>query len=370
MIAGCGAASEPQHAKRIASKVDNSVRTAPHTIVVNPVPGDAAASGAKLITAVAGITDASAKNPYVVKVEAGEYDVSGAHVRLPDFVDLEGSGEEATKIIGNNGAAIVLGQGEVRQLHVLLLPHVDFSSGIVCAGGTPSASIRKVTIEIPGNSFTAVWGISSTDTIMTIEDVTIIGSTVPVPPKTPTAGINGISVGTDSTLENVHIALTGQGDAFLTGVESFGGMLTVRDTDIYVEADGGSVQGVFYADASGKLDNVIVVAAGSRLSEGINCDEGTSPIVTIVDIEHSILSGGSAAIDCSNNWRVTETTVQVSASELDGPVIDTTNAMEAPVAFHCVDDYDGSLRSIDATCGVARKPPLSARAHGGAQGKR
>ena len=69
------------------------------TVFVSPVPGDAAASGAALLAAVAGIPDASAANPYLVKVEPGLYDLNGASLAMKEYVDIEGSGEQVTVIV-------------------------------------------------------------------------------------------------------------------------------------------------------------------------------------------------------------------------------------------------------------------------------
>jgi hypothetical protein len=44
-------------------------------VAVNPVPGNNPASGTNLLNALAGITDASAAKPYVLKLAPGTYDI-------------------------------------------------------------------------------------------------------------------------------------------------------------------------------------------------------------------------------------------------------------------------------------------------------
>ena len=68
------------------------------SVVVSPVTGDAAASGAALVAALAAITDASATNPYLLKIEPGVYDLGAGSLAMKEWVDLEGSGEGVTTI--------------------------------------------------------------------------------------------------------------------------------------------------------------------------------------------------------------------------------------------------------------------------------
>jgi pectin methylesterase-like acyl-CoA thioesterase len=48
------------------------------------------------------ITNASATNPYVVKVMPGIYDLVTASLQMKEYVDLEGSGPENTIITSSN----------------------------------------------------------------------------------------------------------------------------------------------------------------------------------------------------------------------------------------------------------------------------
>jgi hypothetical protein len=95
------------------------------TVYAHPVPGDHTASGTRLINSLAGITDASATKRYVVKVEPGIYDVGTTGLQMKPFVDIEGSGQEATVIRGEGGSAeatigVVNGaaSSEIRDLQV------------------------------------------------------------------------------------------------------------------------------------------------------------------------------------------------------------------------------------------------------------
>jgi len=73
------------------------------TVIVSPVPGDPVAGGTALLNAVAGITDASQSNPWLVKVEPGVFDLDGANLAMKPWVDIEGSGEDMTRITSAAG---------------------------------------------------------------------------------------------------------------------------------------------------------------------------------------------------------------------------------------------------------------------------
>ncbi len=68
-------------------------------VVVSPV-GTPAENGTALLNALAGIADASESNPYLLKIEPGKYDLGTKSLRMKPHVDIEGSGQFITTIIG------------------------------------------------------------------------------------------------------------------------------------------------------------------------------------------------------------------------------------------------------------------------------
>ncbi len=119
------------------------------TVHVHPVSGDGIASGTRLINAFAGIADASATKHYVVKVEPGIYDVGATMLEMKPYVDIEGSGQEATVIQGvgttdtSGTIAVVKGasSSEIRDLQVR------------CMGSaSPPKEIRDVKVNVTGGS--------------------------------------------------------------------------------------------------------------------------------------------------------------------------------------------------------------------------
>lgn len=63
------------------------------------------------LAAVNSITNASSDNPYLVKIAPGKYDIGAQVINLPSFVDIEGSGEDTTSIVGSGMQVIVKKRG-------------------------------------------------------------------------------------------------------------------------------------------------------------------------------------------------------------------------------------------------------------------
>ncbi|MEM9595173.1 MAG: hypothetical protein AAGD06_12955, partial [Acidobacteriota bacterium] len=56
------------------------------------------ANGTALLTALAGITTASATDPWKILVEPGIFDLQGSTLTMKDFVDIQGSGRDVTYV--------------------------------------------------------------------------------------------------------------------------------------------------------------------------------------------------------------------------------------------------------------------------------
>ncbi|MDP3111371.1 MAG: hypothetical protein Q8M71_04640 [Thermodesulfovibrionales bacterium] len=83
------------------------------------------------VNAMNAITDASASNPYLIKIMPGIYPISSS-LRMKPYVDIEGSGQTVTKIVGD-GLQTAMGTGACE------------GSGVVIGG--VAAEIRSLTIE-------------------------------------------------------------------------------------------------------------------------------------------------------------------------------------------------------------------------------
>ena len=93
-------------------------------ILVEAAGPTAADNCSALMTALAGITDNSASNRYLVQLGPGTYDCGATRLMMKEFVDLAGSGMMTTKIVGQKD---------------------DFFFGIVAL--TDNMELRDVSVE-------------------------------------------------------------------------------------------------------------------------------------------------------------------------------------------------------------------------------
>ena len=104
-------------AAAIATAADAQIRT----ILISPTPGSPTTSGDRLLTRYAAITDAGSTNRYLVKIEPGIYDLKDRTLFMKPFIDIEGSGEDATvvrSIAESAGTIAGVGDAELRSLRV------------------------------------------------------------------------------------------------------------------------------------------------------------------------------------------------------------------------------------------------------------
>ena len=207
---------------------------AANTVTVGPVGSDVD-NGLALVNALAGITDNGPSNPYVLKVEPGNYELSDTLVMKND-VDIEGSGIGVTRIISFSNSGAALSTADSAELRALSL-RADFSSAtggntaIIHANGDV-ASIKGVSIFTIGNGLGILGGIVNFGGDLDVSN-TIIGL------DEPSQSITGIRhFGTDSetTISRVKVfLLNGAGNNRAIAAERDGMELN----NVKVDADQG-----------------------------------------------------------------------------------------------------------------------------------
>jgi len=122
------------------------------TLLVNPVPFNPVASGNALRAACESITDAAYGRQWLIKLEPGVYDLGSTTLVLPAWVDVEGSGQGITGILGEPpvGQPIVA-MPEATALRALTLgpPPPNRVAIAVNGGGTQARRLEQVTILAP-----------------------------------------------------------------------------------------------------------------------------------------------------------------------------------------------------------------------------
>lgn len=371
--------------------------TPQQTVAVHPVPGNPTASGSALLDAFAkldaltGSIAPSSTRQYMVKLDPGLYNLGTSPLNLLSYVDLVGSGQDATIIQGTGyGEGVESGtlvassitSAEVRDLQV----QVSTSASLDALGFYLYCSpitLRHVTVTctavIPASppvGYDAVaYGIHTESSNSTIEDVTITASGGDV---SYGIGVDGLSekfgeeecisspvirravvsvTGTLSesvglffgeegspTFRNVEVAVSSPAGGMAEAVQDLGTWddmpVTATFADSSLLASGqGKNYGIHVEDGTTyptyKLDNVKVVASssGSGKSWGISMEPGFGPFI----INRSEITGTTLSASGSNGSFV------AGASHLAGGV---TGFFPQT----CAACYDANYAALSSTC--------------------
>ena len=329
------------------------------TIIVSPSAG-----GAGLQAAIDGITDASASNTYLVKVEPGIYDVSSGGLSTKAWVDVEGSGEGMTTIraAATVPALFVVGNPEVR---FVTLEHDGAAgpggpgtggAGSVILSSGSSARFSHVTLIAKAIAGGAAGVFFENPTSLTLNDVTILveagtgdkagingtGGTVTLDRvKMSVSGGDGTSYGILGNTINLTAARTGidvettsttgpAGGIKLTAGES----ASLRDVDASVSAGtGATVVGAEFSEVSAKIAHSQISAASGR---GIQMS-GTG--FHELRVENSSIAGPDNTIHAASANK----TIRAAGSQLNGGAVSAATAT-------CAFIWDETFTNFASSC--------------------
>jgi hypothetical protein len=374
------------------------------TVEVGPVPGSPVLSGIRLLMRHAAITDASAARPYLLKVEAGVYDLRDRSLAMKPYVDIEGSGEDVTIVrstVELTGTIVGAANAELRSLTVentaaaFAIALRNHASGFrathvtakaATAGGatgvaqdsTGDVRLRSVTALATGENATGVssrggfmTGVvaraTATDIAYAVFNASSTGELVDVVAEAESGrfagGIRNEAGG--PTLRNVRAFA--KGDSIAQGITNgagsaarvFGAVVvavgasdfsvgisnqfsSALSSDVDVTAEGGSAVGVANQfSGAPTLQNATVRATATGGGTGRGVGVLSERDVTAV-VEHSNVSGSTLSL--ANSFESAATVTRVGASRLGGPVD------AGPGTLRCVASYDASFAPVDAAC--------------------
>lgn len=299
-----GAVTDPKISGPIsASKIQNGVfqKKYANVIIVAKSGGDFSDP----IAAIASITTASATNPYLVKIMPGVYDLGTTGLSLPSFVELEGSGKIATKLIGSancnpssalrslsienpSGGGLTVNSADVRNVSVkakdvgiAAYGNATISSSDVEASrlnslesvgifvaSTPASqrvTLTDVTALATGtNGGTDGYAIHNFYGSVTMNNVTAIASASPSVTNWAVYSIGAI----ETVISNSTLKAVGHYNQY--GITNlYGSTTTVSNSKIITEdpAGGGSNVGLFINDGVMKIDYSEVKGSRSVLNQ-------------------------------------------------------------------------------------------------------
>ena len=371
------------------------------TVEVGPVPGSPVLSGLRLLMRHAAITDASAAKPYLLKLEAGVYDLRDRTLAMKPFVDIEGSGEGVTIVrstVESTGTIAGAANAELRSLtventaavlaialrndaagfraaHVTCRAATAGNATAIAQNSTGDVTLRSVTAIATGDDAS---GISSRGGLMT--DVVARATAIDGAYAIFNAASNG---------ELVNVVAEAKSERFAGGIRNEGGAPTLRNVRAFARGDsiaegmvngagsgarvfGGVIRAVADTDfavgvsnefSSAVLQDVDVTAESPSGAFGVSNQFSGAPRLERATVRataagHGIgvlTDGGvSATVDASSvsgdEWSVANgfgspaTVTRVGASRLAGPVRAATGAVR------CVASYDDGFAPLDAAC--------------------
>lgn len=260
------------------------------------------------------ISDASASNPYLVKVLPGRYDLGSEVAEVPAFVDLEGSGTGSTIISGSGSMVVFFRSSEIRALTIESMSTLPSMAVQLNGYGTGSARISDLNIRVLGSTA----GLYSTGASLAMRNVTM---------DIDAAGGYGHGIIVDYgqvELQDVHITIVNATDG-AQGIQGPSVLLRESSVSVTCNTYQSYCRGVVGNDAT-VLGSDIRVNFGAAIT-----DQGNGGI----RVAHSRLEGPVTI------W--SDRTARISFSELVGGFI--LVHPEAP-GMRCFGVHDENLTPV------------------------
>jgi len=332
-----------------ADGVDDG-QTYARTIIVSP-SGTITDNGATLLNAINSISGATYTNTYLVKIEPGVYYIGATPLQMKSFVDVEGSGQGITAILGdgvnttNNATVIGASASELRNLYVGTDGTGSTYAINVYYGNNGVFNLKNVTLSASGASHN--YGLYQEGSgLVTVADSEISswgdvwGGTA--------GNATGIRTGEGAlkVYRSAVVTYGGSGKSSI-GIENSAGnpaTLYLKDSQIVAGGSGNTHTGVQFSNSSGspsttvEIVNTEVVAqygASSNLALNVS---STGSVTNTIQIRNSRLSGSSYSISNTGGHNV-----RAAVSMLDGALYAGSGG-----TFSCFQVYDNSYNAV--TC--------------------
>lgn len=265
------------------------------------------------VAAVNSITDATATNPYLVLIGPGVYRLGGGSLQMKPFVDIQGSGENTTRIVGSidsRTSGVVRGSDDSELRFVTVENEGGGHYAIAIYNNGSSPRITNVTAMVSGAS--THYAVFNQLASPLISNTTIIAkggqynyglfddnssSKVTHATVSVSAGAgNNVAVRpifSDSTITDSQISVIGGGSSENIGINIYGNASTLVNCHISVLSSGGGTHyGVknTYGDGT-RIEHSRIDSVGY----GIFCDSlnGEPDTTTVL---HSNVKGGYRAV--------------------------------------------------------------------------
>ena len=242
--------------------------------VIVPSGGTASANGANLLTALSGITTASASNPWLLKLDPGVYDLGTNQLVPKSFVDVEGAGRGTTFITsavqgnGAPGATILVQSGVQSEMRELTIKNTSLGMGRGISINSSSFTLARVNVDV--NTVDQSVAVEIINCSPVLKDMTV---TI----KTGRWGATGVALwGSSATLKNMTVQIASS-NSDVTGV-SIGGNSPTLDRLVVTIQSALTAFGVVAQGGSPLISNCEVsVSGGTSLNTGLFAKNVGSP---------------------------------------------------------------------------------------------
>jgi hypothetical protein len=331
---------QPCEANETSINIVSMIRT----VVVSP-NGTPSQNGTALLSAMTTISNASpsAANPWLLKLEPGNYDLGSSALVLKPYVDLEGSGEGTTTISSTivstsfppaQGTLVMASNTEARFVRLLNsgnkdTSYISYNTAILVGSGMSNVRVIHVTTNVLGGNRS--YGFFNDGGTVTIKDSSLYG-------WGGSDGYGLINNTASATLTLQNSALSANG-GYAYGLHNKGGTANVLNSTL--NADGvtkaqSQAYGLYNADGgTSNIQNSGLFSSAVASSVGLFIDSGS------VTVKNSIMSGSASngyGVDNNNG------TVGIGASQLSG------SSGLANGTVTCVASYNASYAALSATC--------------------
>jgi len=319
------------------TKVDATVAYV-RTVVVSPTVANPTASGTTLINALNAITGPSSTDPYLLKIEPGVYNIGSGQLIMKSYVDIEGSGENATFITAARVSSTgpVLGAPNTELRNLTLTNSTPGTVHTYDANGTGNYRLRDVTINATTtNNATARGPFADGGSALFLVNVTAI-ATAGTGASSPVA----VTATNASTVNIFHSTITVKGVAGSTGTNIGVSAacstcaITMDSSTVIATGEGSTNTAVSASSGPMTITNSTIRAETATTRKAILA--GTSPSA-VVNVAHStLIATGGTAVEESGS-----ATLRVASSLVDGAVTGTPT---------CLGTYNATFVALNATC--------------------
>lgn len=281
------------------------------TVLVSAGP-DPVVNGSNLLSTLSAVAvlSPSATKPFLLKLEPGVFDLGNNRLTMVPFVQVEGSGEKATKISAAGQTSGLIGvikgasNSELRYLTVESRSGDSYSTGIYIAGSNSDFSVSHVTVQVDGGSAYSIGILNDTSTSALIDEVTIIVSNT-----TTTGRAYGVYNNSSSNAQiqnsRVQVATTGGTSATDTGKAygfyNYNASPLIKNDIVNVSSSGNPAgsnnpEAVGIADFAGgthslvQETNVTVLTSGGGIATGLRSD--ASSVSTFQNVRVKVITSG------------------------------------------------------------------------------